>query len=292
MARKSLAGWLDDALRDPDKQSEPAQITLAHATVTSGGHTVLKDLHNIRRLPEDNKPWDADVIGKMFQTKAEVYAQDLDGTQKFVLIVKYKNDKLDADAEHPFNITGDKGFQSLSSYPAHEGGRQALGQDLLLSMARGFFGMMDAGNARYERLFDRMENMLNHSQNENREMFVLLRESAMREAQMKADHQMKVLEYQRSSEERKLILTLAPSLINTIAGREIFPQNTEDTALMNTIALNLPEEMIEKLKVFMPEPIGGLLYDRFTRALREKIAEEKLAQQTAGLLPEGEGGIH
>jgi hypothetical protein len=89
---------------------------------------------------------------------------------------------------------------------------------------------------------------------ENREGFTLVKELLAAQALNRHEFKMKELEFERSTEERKKWLDFAPSLVNTILGSEVFPQSTEDTSLLESIADSLSEEDLMKLSsVLKPE---------------------------------------
>lgn len=74
---------------------------------------------------------------------------------------------------------------------------------------------------------------------------------------------------------------MAPALVNSIAGREVFPQSSEDTALVDAIAEGVKPEQIAMLAHLVPPSLAGPLMDRLGRALDAKAEREKAATAAA-----------
>ena len=70
-------------------------------------------------------------------------------------------------------------------------------------------------------------------------------------------------------------MKFAPPLINTVLGKEIFPQSVADTALIDSIANHLSEEQIEMLATsnLFPPVVWGPLAQRLDHALKKKEEE-------------------
>ena len=93
---------------------------------------------------------------------------------------------------------------------------------------------------------------------------------------------MSKLQFERDTEERRKWLNFAPPLINTLLGRDIFPQSTADTPLVESIAESLTEADIMKLASSLKPELWGPLAHRFHGALQKKQLEK---QRTKNLLP-------
>ncbi len=122
---------------------------------------------------------------------------------------------------------------------------------------------------------------------ENMDAFNLVKE--MLSAQANNSHQMRMTElnYERSSAERQKLIQFAPVLINSILGKEIFPQSTEDTALIQSIAENLEPEHIAKLaEMNLPPMIMGPLS---ARIMKEMDRKQKEAEAKSKALPAYKG---
>ena len=83
--------------------------------------------------------------------------------------------------------------------------------------------------------------------------------------------------YARETAEREAMLRLLPSLANTITGREVFPQSTADTDLLEKIALSVPPEYVQAITGQLPPALAGVLMQRFAKVYedREKALKVK-----------------
>jgi len=94
-------------------------------------------------------------------------------------------------------------------------------------------------------------------------------------------------EFRLKENDRKLIekmIDLAPSLINNMTGKDIFPQGTADASLLNAIADDLTAEKIQALQQVIDPKLWPLLVQRFQVQLKKRAAEEqaKKAAQSNG----------
>jgi hypothetical protein len=106
------------------------------------------------------------------------------------------------------------------------------------------------------------------------------------------EHQFKVLQYERATGERKKWMSFAPALVNTVLGKEVFPQSVEDTALVETIADSLGEEEVMKLGAVLKPEIMGPLANRLVKYQAKKNHEAALAEAAVKQLsphPDPEG---
>jgi hypothetical protein len=107
---------------------------------------------------------------------------------------------------------------------------------------------------------------------------------------------MERLQYERATGERAKWMGLLPAAINGITGKEIIPQGTADTQLLETIAESLDEEGILKLAnsgAIKPEIIP-LIMKRFTQIIQRKREAITLHKQALnGMDPEEDasGGL-
>jgi len=126
---------------------------------------------------------------------------------------------------------------------------------------------------REERWHQREEQL----QTEVTEGYTIIRDMLM--ANLKADHEyrMRELEYHRTSGERGKLLALMPALANTVAGKEVFPQASADTALIDAIAEKVNPAVIEQLagSGMLPAEVAGPLTLRLKEALSKREREQE-----------------
>lgn len=283
--RKTLDMWIDEAFKDRDKELPCTQLTLVVMIAMQE-----KELHTVRLNPGHTLA--PKELADLFIGKAITYGQDLPGTQTYQVLAFYK-DRKEPEARYPFvpQIPTDIRSTGLTTEaPTAQG---ALQQEMRIKDQ--WMGLVfqrqrqmdqtaiereerDAARAREDRQYIR------ELQQENRECFAVVKETMMMLADTQHEKKMKQLEFARATEERKKWLSFGPVLINQLLGKEIFPQNVEDTALIEAVAENIPEEQIKLLGSVLPPQLWGPLSARLERAMREK----RETQEAIAALPAGD----
>lgn len=265
--RKSMDGWIREALTDPDKDGRISMLSLVHMQGTQ-----QKEIHTTKF--SGGRSWTETELANMFRGKAETYAQDLPGVQTFQLLAFY-GEKGAPEAYFPFivnNVGDNSGL--MTEAPTEQGRMQQVMRqnEMLIQQVYRRQQVMDDFNIR---MMSMQAGMIETLQRENRDHFTIMKEMLMEKALDMHKHKMDQLEFERSTTERKKWLSFAPALINTILGREVFPQGMADTALVETIADNLKEEDISKLAGVLPPQLLGPLVSRFVEYEKKKNSEQE-----------------
>ncbi len=95
------------------------------------------------------------------------------------------------------------------------------------------------------------------------------------------------LEYQRKTEERKRLLTVAPAIVNQVFGREVFPQAAVDSSMIETLVSRLDADGLQTIlsvmsKYLKPEELAmlvGRMSDIQERADAQKMVKGNGAPQ-------------
>lgn len=268
MAKVTLESWIHEAMTDTDKEKEISAFTLMH--MVGQGE---REIHTCRL---GSKQWLPRDLGNLFRHKAQVYCQELPGVQTFNLLAFYGSDE--PQASHPFTMQGETDLHQLTTEGPDEKGLRMQGMRHVEAITqlnhRSIAHVLDTMSRMNETLL--RENL--EVRRENREGFALMKEMMAQQALGRHEYKMKELEYERSSSERKKWLEFAPSLVNSILGTEVFPQSTEDTALLETIANSLSEEDLLKLgSILKPEILGPISarFEKVFKAKQLKSAAEK-----------------
>jgi hypothetical protein len=272
--RISLSEWIQGVLSDPFKEGKCTALSLVHMQ-----GSIPKEIYTVKLGGRDISPTE---LGSLFQGKAEGYVQEIPGVQTFNLLAFYNNESS-PQAEHPFIINSENKFEGLATEPPTERGTLQQGMRLTEVIVQRVIGQISVVMNHTEAILTRSDRRMEHLEEENREMFALMRDMLMQQANLEHDKRIKELEYERKTEERKQWLKFAPALINTIAGREIFPQSTADTALVESIADAISEEDISKIASVLPPQLWGPLASRMQSHLEKK---RKNAEDPR-LLPKG-----
>jgi hypothetical protein len=271
--RKSIEAWITEAMAD-DEAGTITMIALVHMSGPA-----QEEIHNIKF--GGNKKWTGDQIGKLFTAKAETYCQDLRGVHTFQVLVFYNGESQPA-TRYPFVVNSiaalDNANGLFTEPPTNEGRTQQKMRwdETVLQQTYRKQQQIDDTLMRMNNALIEMNQTL---MQENRDAFVIVKEMLMAKALDDHSMCMKELEHQRSTEERAKLLKFAPALVNTISGREVFPQSTADTALIETIADSLSLEQVMAIAQHLPPPLVGVLMTRLEQIEKAKNAKRQLAKR-------------
>lgn len=259
--------WIREALTDPDKDGKCTMIALVHMVGMQ-----QKELHSTKF--NNGRSWTEMELAAMFRGKADVYAQDIPGVQSFQLLAFY-NDRTTPEAYFPFLSSGNIDNNGLGTEAPNEQGQiqqrmrreEALFQQLYRRQQ-----VMDDYSIR---MMTMQANQIEILTRENRDAFTIVKDILMTRALDDHNRKMEQLRFERESTERKKWMSWVPALANTILGRELFPQATADTALVESIADSLSEDDIMKLAGTLKPEMWGPLAARMHTYMMKKNEEEK-----------------
>ena len=278
MAKQSLESWIQEATNDPDKEDPCTHMALMH--VLTGG--AKDEVHTSRFSAELTVA----RLAQLFLHKAAARAQDLPGVQMFEVWAFYGG-KPEPGARFPFTVGGRTDFDGLQTEgPTTQGlVQQAMRHSEV--MAQTFVKQTAMLFEMQARTMCMVESQNTRLIAENQKAFESIKEAIIMQAQGSHEIRMKELEYQRSTEERAKLLSFAPALVNTVTGKEIFPQATADSSLIDTIADNLSEEQLEMLPAVLPPEVVGPIAARVTKRLEaRRESDERIAKISENLPPE------
>lgn len=223
-------------------------------------------------------------LAEMFMAEARDFCQDLDGNQQCEMLAFYGG-RSQPQLTHYINIEGRSGFEDDDNYLGKANGKSVLAQVLhhyheqtKLTFQKDAM-MYEQMNSTIRMLSEQNTRLTKESV----ETIELAKNMIMKEAANSHELRMKEMEFKRSSEERRLLLKLAPALVNKVFGREVFSQNSEDTAIIEALADKLSVEDLAKLSEFIPPELGGLIAGRMQKYLKDK---RELQETTALALAE------
>lgn len=288
--RLTLDAWLADVMVDPERDGPIAAIVLIHVR-----DTAETEVDKVRF--NGAKQWSASELALRLRSRAEGYAQDLPGAQTFNVLAFYRTgqgpDALPAgepEARHPFIVLGEgTGVHLSTEAPDQRGQTMQFMRHNEVQFSE---------NLRMTRsLMDRYDNTLQSLGEQNR---ILLREQIeasklIREMYLQARGE----EHRMSLEESKMaqwaslvdgLVKYAPALLNTLTGKEVFPQPTEDTALIEALTSAAKPELVQALAQHLPPQTMGLLAARLEKSLTAKMQAEMVATEALKKLP-GESDV-
>jgi hypothetical protein len=266
VARKPLEKWIQEALSDPDKEGDLTMLVLFHQVGQNE-----KEVHATKFGP--SKKWKSEDLARMFQGKAETYAQDLPGYQTFVLKAYYGGRSQD-EAALPFGVKGKSEFDGATEPPTAEGQRmQSMRQsEALFSQT---YRRQSQQDEYAIRLLDIQNRMLVAAMQENRDAFMIMKDMMMQQALNNHQHRMEEIQAVQGMNDRKKLFQYLPILANTIMGREIFPQSTEDTALVEGLLAEMSSDQAQAIASMLKPELQGPFMGRIQKFLDKKRAEEE-----------------
>jgi hypothetical protein len=278
MARQTLDQWIRDALLDPDKDGDCTAIALIHMVGTRE-----QEIHTMKL---GGRPNDPKELATIFRTKAENHAAEIPGTQTFNLVAFYAN-RPEPQARKPFTVVGEAtdAGQLVTEGPTEKGiiqqsmrHNEAYTQITLRHTA----SMIEAS----ARMLDRMATHNEKLMQENHDALTIIKDLMLEKVTNQNDHKMKELQFERDTAERAKWLSYGPALVNGLLNREIFPQATADTALIEAIIEGISEEDIMKLSSVIKPELWGPLAQRMKQSMQKKRkALEMHAEASNGLDP-------
>lgn len=240
--RQSLAEWILEALSDTDKDGPCVMLALVHMQ-----GQFEEEIAHVAIKPQDKRtPVD---LATMFQKKADSYSQDLNGVQTFCLLAFYGQNAGKPGAKHPFlvnslNLNEPNGLSTES--PTTQGRMQQHMRmdEMVMQQAYRRQEAIDAHTIQYMRVMSDEAVSLRKA---NMDLFEITKDAVFKLADMRHEHVMKQLEFIRGSEEREMMMKVIPPLINSATGKEVFPQSTADTFLIDTLSEKITPEVIQGL---------------------------------------------
>jgi tRNA isopentenyl-2-thiomethyl-A-37 hydroxylase MiaE len=289
--RLTLDSWIADIMSDGEKDGPIAALILLH--VREGKDT---ELDKIRFTGA--KQWTASELALRFRSRAEGYAQDLPGAQTFNILAFYRTSAdgpvaTEPEARHPFVLQGE-GVASSGILTTESPDQKGQAQQGMRHIEVVF-----AENLRMTRtLLDRYDSTLSALAEQNR---VLNREQIessklIREMYLQArgeEHRMQ-LEEKKAEQMASLmdgLMKYAPALLNTITGREVFPQPTADSALVEALIQATTPEMVQALATVLPPQTMGLLASRLEKGLEARMQAQNSAASALSTALTGEADV-
>jgi hypothetical protein len=259
--RNPLTDWLHSALSDPEKAHPCSALLLAYET-RAGDEEVqtVKFQSGTQWRPEE-------LADRLYSIACEHCKDDRGIEHRYKLFAFYGSDEPQNVKRFTLSPMGDE-LQFVGETPDARGAMQQ-GQRLLETMAQGTFRLLGqlVGSAAQETMH------LRRALHEANEMTMTL---MMKIADKDHERQIELLKFQRETEERQMWYSYAPLLINTILDREVFPQGTVDTKIVEAAAENLSVEDLQALSQKLPPHLWGPLAARLDKALKKKAdAKEK-----------------
>ena len=263
--RKTMQRWIEEALSDNDKEFPASAMALLHMQGMQE-----KELHTVKF----GSKADPKHLADLFQDRANTYAQDLPGVQTFQLLCFYG--KNEPEAFFPFLVNQNvEAHQGLATEAPTEQGQKQQGMRWTESLLQQVYRRQQVQDEFGLRLVETLAHQNAVLMRECHDAHEVLRDMMMKQALNQHEYTMKELAFQRSSAEREKWLKMAPPLVNSFLGREVFPNNAADTALIETLADNLTPEAAMKIAEVLPPTLLGPVMNRLNEIAERKAKEQE-----------------
>jgi len=223
-------------------------------------------------------------LAEMFQGRARIHSQELEGTQLFRMLAFYDNRSEPQNKFH-FRVQGETEFDGVVTEKADVKG--FLGQSMRL-----FEANTSSTFRKDAMLFDTMirnqqitaENNVKLTQQVIEGLNAL---STMAGALIKSQSESRIEEIRLKAqfEERKMLIGHAPHLLNAITGKEVIPETSGEESVFLELANTLsPEEfnaIIGMLGQRNPK-LAAIISHKLANALKSKREEREEELRTAG----------
>ncbi len=290
MARQTLDQWIAGCLVDRDKGGKCTALALVHM---QGGQQV--ELHT-KELPEKMPIQAAETYADEFEDIAKNYAAGLPGAQSFQMMAFYAGRKR-AQAFRPWVERGFTELDGMATESPTATGILAQSMRHLeakgLELTKGLGMLLDAQNDLIRLQAERERGL----KSENIEMFGVLKDLIIDKAKVDNEAKLAALQYERDSEERRMLMKAGPGLINAAMGREVIPQSQEDSghieAIIDALLKKGPAALGLVKQLDLPPATAFALAARLQRGANAREAEADARRPSHDLDPEDDvnGGL-
>lgn len=268
--KQSTEEWMRRALLDDGKGAPCTSFALVHV---QGG--LQTEIH-VKPLPDKLSVASIGEIADTFDDIAKEHAAGLPGAQQYQILAFYGGRKT-AQAFRPFVQKGYTEMEGLAT--ESPGPMGVLAQSMRHLEAKGSayiqgtVKLLEAQNRTIELQNEREIGL----RRENVEMFGALKEMIMAMTAKSHEARMAELAFTRETEERRALYKTVPGLINSVTGREVFPQAQEDTSHLEAIIDAAVKKGPEALRLIqsleLPPAAQFALASRFQRAMAARENE-------------------
>ncbi len=267
--RKTLERWIQEAITDHDKEGPLTQLSLVHVVATSE-----EEVHTVKLGA--GRDWTPKELAKLFRGKADTEVQDEIGVHVFKVLAFYDN-QSEAQSRYKFIVSGHQEDHHGATEPPTAQGLRMQDMRITEGIVRGAMQMMQHVTTVQQQVISNLADENASLRRENVDAIELAKKVILETAAQRTEAELKVEQYKRGTAERQKFLGMIPPLVNTVAGRELFPQASEDTAIIEMFAENITEEQIAQLGSVIPPELMGVLARRLHKSLTKKREEHETA---------------
>jgi hypothetical protein len=268
----TLESWIQSCRLDQDKTGPCTAYALVHKPLDKELHTVTLGGSPGRTDGE---------LAKLFLGVAQSYADGLPGMQQFELLAFYSKDE--PEAFRPFMLSGRTEYEGGATEAPDKTGMTAQSMRLTEILVQGSFRSQESMAKIMRETMQDIGAENRSLRQENMGMFDILKNLLVEREKMAHNRQMEEAQYARATAERAAWLKMAPPLVNSIVGKEVFPQSSADTALITAAVEHMSPEQLQMLSGILPPEVWGPLATRMQQILEEKEKLKLQVQEIAKL---------
>lgn len=270
ITRKSIESWVREVMLD-DNYGKISAIILSF----DNGYKLIE----IDNVVFGARQWDPKDLETRFLGKCENHCGVIDGQHQFTLQAIYcVNDKPDSVPRNQMSFRYDVQNEHYTGMKIDTPNEKGLLTQLMRHnevfadrMTRLVQLATDASESRQKQILE--ENATLRA--ENRDAYNIIQEMGARLMDKRGEHELEQLRYQRNTMALSQWMKFGPALLNQILGKEIFPQETADSSLIEAVAEALDQDTIQHLATKLRPELWGVLANRFTQALEARKIEDQ-----------------
>jgi hypothetical protein len=263
----------------------------------TGGVSIVSLMHHAHTGPVEllstkagHSKWgNAESMAQLFDAYAIRHAKGVvgGGAQQYELTI-CRGGENRASSVLPFirvgalNVTGPSG--SIATEPPTELGlrqqAQRWGEQIVALTHQSLAGLMHSQQS----AIDARDRRLNEVENNNRELFLGLKQTLLEIDRMRHDTRMQELSAMRAAEFQKQLMALAPALINMMVGKDVLPTMLAEESLFDAISAGASPDQMRVLTSFVTANVqngaylAGVINDRYSK-YHEKQERVRLEEQ-------------
>lgn len=270
--RQSTEEWLIEATTDTEKGGDCFALALVHYT---GQQPTEVD-----RVLIPCSTMSLREIASRFDARIKERIRDMSGVQQCALLAFYGTSS-EPGAQRPFTLTGVLEHPGLVTEPPTGTGvlTQVMRQNelLLSSMVTGMRGMTEGYQQLAKSALEReamATEEISRLRNELSDAWNIVRNIGVQAQSENLDREIKLKKEERTNTLIERVMKWAPALINTITQKQVFPQTSHDTALVEGLLSEMQPEHIQMLSAFVPPHVMGLVSTRAQQIFADRKAKE------------------
>jgi len=238
--------------------------------------------HELKTIRIGARAWDPKELADILESTAETFAGGVPGVQQFQVLAFF-DDQGQPQSFYPFRKSGgDIDHGGLATEPPTTSGLMQQLMRLFEANTRITHQYSSAVFATMERAINKLDDRCARLEQEQHDTIELAKELVFQKASNEHGFAIARIEAEQKANDRATVMRLLPPVVNRITGKEIFPQASADSAIIDQMAESLTQQQIQQLAGILTKEQWGLLADRLVQSLERKAAREKASGRVNG----------